>query len=142
MSNSATTKTSVPRVLPAEDDRDTAGFWEAARRRQLVVRVCDSCGTVLHMPRAYCNHCGSWTGSWKSVSGMGRLHSWTTVTHQVHPSFPVPYTILLVQLDDEPSVRYVGNLPGAPELHEGQALEVWFEELEDGVTIPQWRPVD
>jgi uncharacterized OB-fold protein len=130
------------RVLPVEDDRDTAGFWEAARRKELVVRVCDSCATVLHMPRAYCNHCGSWEGSWKQVSGRGRLHSWTTVTHQVHPSFPVPYTILLVQLEDEPSVRYIGNLPGAPELQEGQELEVWFEELEDGTTIPQWRPID
>jgi uncharacterized OB-fold protein len=136
------TSGSLPRVLPAEDDHDTAGFWAAARRKELVVRVCDNCGTVLHMPRAYCNHCGSWEGRWKQVSGRGRLHSWTTVTHQVHPSFPVPYTVVLVQLEDEPSVRYVGNIPGAPELHEGQALEVWFEELEDGVTIPQWRPVD
>jgi uncharacterized protein len=134
--------TSMSRVLPAEDDRDTAGFWEAARREELVVRVCDGCGTVLHLPRAYCHHCGSWEGSWKPVSGKGRLHSWTTVTHQVHPSFPVPYTVLLVQLDDEPSVRYIGNLPGEADVHEGQAMQVWFEELEDGVKIPQWRPVD
>ena len=141
MSDTATNE-ALPRVLPAEDDRDTAGFWAAARREELVVRVCDGCGAVLHMPRAYCHHCGSWEGSWKPVSGRARLHSWTTVTHQVHPSFPVPYTVLLVQLEEEPSVRYIGNIPGTPELHEGQELDVWFEELEDGVKIPQWRPVD
>lgn len=134
------TNTEVSRVLPVEDDRDTGGFWEAARREQLVVRVCDVCGSVLHMPRAYCHHCDSWEGSWKPVSGRGRLHSWTTVAHQVHPSFPVPYTVVLVELEEEPQVHYVGYLPGSPELREGQAMQVWFERLEDGTTLPQWRP--
>jgi hypothetical protein len=62
------------------------------------------------------------------------------VEHQVHPAFPVPYTIVLVQLDDAPA-RLIGHLPGAPELVEGQAMKVWFETLEDGVVLPQWKPV-
>ena len=61
------------------------------------------------------------------MSGRGRLYSWTTVEHQVHPAYPVPYTIVLVELDDEPGVRLIGYLPGAPELTEGQPMQVWFE---------------
>jgi uncharacterized protein len=128
------------RLLPVDDDRDTGGFFEAARRQELVVRVCDACGTVLHLPRAYCHACGSWDGHWQPTSGRGRLYSWTTVEHQVHPEFPVPYTITLVQLDDVPA-RFVGYLPGAPALVEGQPMAVWFEVLDDGVVLPQWRPV-
>jgi uncharacterized protein len=127
------------RPLPVDDDVDTAGFFEAARRHELAVRVCDQCGAVLHMPRAYCRACGSWEGHWQPVSGRGRVYSWTTVEHQVHPAFRVPYTVVLVQLDDVPA-RLVGYLPGAPDLAEGQPMEVWFETLDDGVVLPQWRP--
>jgi uncharacterized OB-fold protein len=128
------------RILPVEDDHDTGGFFAAARRGELVVRVCDDCGAVLHVPVAYCHHCGGWEGTWTPVQGTGRLVSWTTAEHQVHPAYPVPYTIVLVELDDRPGVRFVGSLPGAPQLTDGQAMRVWFEELDDAV-LPQWEPI-
>jgi uncharacterized protein len=130
----------VQRLLPATDDRDTAGFWEAARRGELVVRRCTSCDAVLHMPRAYCHHCGSWETAWRPVPGTGTLYSWTVVAHQVHPSFPVPFTVVLVDVDDAPGARMAGYLPGEPALTEGQPMTVWFEDVGDDVVLPQWRP--
>ena len=127
------------RLLPVVDDRDTAGFFEAARDGRLAIRMCNGCDAVLHMPRAYCHHCGSWDGRWQPVAGTGTVHSWTVVDHQVHPSFPVPYTVVLVDLDDVPA-RLVGHLPGTPDLHVGQPMRVWFETLADGVVLPQWAP--
>ena len=133
----AATAASAPaaavRPLPVDDDHDTAGFFEAARRGELVVRMCSGCDRVLHLPRAYCSACGSWEGRWQPVSGRGHLYSWTTVEHQVHPAYPVPFTIVLVELDDHPGVRLVGSLPGAPALAEGEAMQVRFDELDDGV---------
>jgi uncharacterized protein len=130
----------APRLIPCDTDRDTGGFFDAARRHELVVRVCDSCSSVLHLPVAYCHHCSSWEGSWKQVSGQGRLYSSTIVDHQVHPSFPTPYTIVLVELQDAPEVRMVGHMDGAHDLAVDQRMEVWWEDLPEGVVIPQWRP--
>jgi hypothetical protein len=63
------------------------------------------------------------------------------VEHQVHRSFPVPYTIVLVELDDAPEARLVGYLPGRPELTAGMAMGVWFEPVDDeGTLLPQWIP--
>jgi uncharacterized OB-fold protein len=132
--------TAAARLLPVDDDHDTGGFWAAAKEHQLVVRACTACGAILHVPRAYCHTCGSWEGHWRRMSGHGRVYSWTTVEHQVHPAYPAPYTVVLVELIDAPGVRLVGYLPGAPELAEGQPMRVWFEELDDGVVLPQWEP--
>jgi uncharacterized protein len=126
--------------VPVVDDIDTGGFFEAARRHELVIGSCGGCAAVLHLPRAYCHRCGSWDARWQPVAGRGRVYSWTTVEHQVHPAFPVPYTVVLVQLDDLPA-RLVGYLPGAPELFEGQALQVRFDTIADGIVLPQWEPV-
>ena len=101
--------------------------------------MCNGCDAVLHMPKAYCHHCNSWDGRWQDVAGTGTVYSWTVVEHQVHPAFPVPYTVVLVELDDYPQARLIGQLAGKRDLQVGQHLEVWFEELANGVAIPNWR---
>lgn len=131
----------APRPIPVTDDRETAGFFEAARRHELGVRVCAECDHGLHVPVARCNRCGSWNTEWLTAAGTGTVYSWTTVTHQVHPAFPVPYTLVLVELDDHPDVRMLGTVPADTSLEPGQAMEVWFETLATDVVIPQWRPI-
>jgi uncharacterized protein len=135
---------SPPRLLPFVDDLDTGGFFEAAARGELVLRRCDDCDAVLHVPRMYCRHCRSWNGRWQPIDGSATLYSWTVVTHQVHPAYPTPYTVVLVDLDEAPGTHLVGQVPGAPELHAGMAMELWFDELGsvDGrpAVVPNWRP--
>jgi uncharacterized OB-fold protein len=134
---------STARLIPVDDDIDTGGFFEAARRGVLAVRRCNSCDAVLHMPRMYCRHCGSWIGRWQEVAPSGRLYSWTTVTHQVHPAYLVPYTVVVVDLDDFPGTRFVGSLQGAPALQAGDRMVAYFDEVGevDGrmVVMPNWR---
>lgn len=130
------------RLLPVIDDRDTSGFWVAAARGELVVRTCRSCGRSLHLPRNHCSGCGRDDPWWRPVSGLARLYSWTTVEHQVHPGFPVPYTVVLVELDDAPGVRLVGRLPGRPALRAGAPMRVRFEQIDDDTALPQWEPLE
>ena len=104
------------------------------------MRACANCGTVLHVPRAYCRACGSWDGEWRPAGTTGTLHSFTVADHQVHPAYPVPYTIVLVDLDDVPGVRLLGHLDGNPDLAIGMPMRVRFDELADGVVLPNWEP--
>lgn len=129
------------RLIPVDDDLDTGGFFEAAGRGVLTVRRCNGCDALLHLPRAYCKRCGSWDGRWEPVAGTGVVYSWSVVEHQVHPGYPVPYTILLVQLADEPAARFIGRLDGTPDISAGRPVEVWFENVGEGTTVPQWRLV-
>lgn len=129
------------RPLPVVDDEETGGFWLAANQHRLVVRTCRDCGAKLHLPKSYCHRCGSWDVGWQSVRPTGSVYSWTVLQHTIHDAFPAPCTIVLVQLDEDPSIRFVGYLADTPELHDGMPMRVRFEDVEPGVTLPQWEPV-
>lgn len=128
------------RPLPVVDDEETGGFWLGANQHRLVVRVCSTCGANLHLPKSYCHHCGSWDTDWREVRPTGSVYSWTVLHHTIHPAFSSPCTVVLIQLDEDPSVRFIGQLPGAPKLSVGMPMRVRFEDVEPGVTLPQWEP--
>jgi hypothetical protein len=128
------------RLAPAITDPDTGGFFEAAARGEVALRYCADCGALLHLPRAYCHYCGSWKTGYRAVAPRARIYSWTVVEHQIHPAYQVPYTVALVELADDPAARLVTFLPGRPALHAGQELQAWFEPVENGAVLVQWRP--
>jgi hypothetical protein len=130
--------TDVP-VLPVVDDLDTGAFFAAAGRGELAVCQCASCGRSLHMPMRWCRHCGTDEVTWRTVRPTGRIHSYSVITHQVHPAFDVPYTVVLVDLDDAPEVRLAGRLAGRADLAIGDPMYATFSELGDGAGLPQWH---
>ncbi|GAA4681271.1 Zn-ribbon domain-containing OB-fold protein [Gordonia humi] len=127
-------------VLPVVDDVDTGEFFAAAARGEIAVRVCSACRADVHLPRENCPQCGAFSREWRVVPPLGALYSWTVVEHQVHPATPVPYTVVLVEVDGTDGVRLVGRIDGRAELEIGQRMEAWFEQVDD-VTLPQWRPI-
>ncbi len=129
----------VTPVRPVVDDVDTGEFFAAAARGELVVRVCSECRADLHLPRENCPDCGAFSREWRRLPPTGTLHSWTVVEHQVHPAHPVPYAVVLVEVDETEGVRLLGCIDGRPDLEIGQRMEAWFEQVGD-VTLPQWRP--
>jgi uncharacterized OB-fold protein len=127
------------RPIPVADDPDTGGYFAAAARSLLVTRQCGDCGQVLHLPKAYCHSCGSWNVGWTELRPTGTLHAFTVVERQVHDAFEVPYSIVLVDVDEAVDVRLVGYLPGRHELAIGMPMRVWFERVGD-ITMPNWQP--
>lgn len=128
--------------LPNMEDRETCAFFKAAAQGKLVYRACNNCNRGLHPPMAYCPHCGNNDTAWREAKGEGKVHTWTVVTHPIHPAFSVPYTLVVVALDEAPEVRLMGRLDGAVELTPGAPMRVWFEPLEGGGALPQWRLVE
>lgn len=128
------------RPVPITDDEDTGGYWDAAQRGAVAVLFCDGCGRALHLPTPSCPSCGTDHVSWRDVRPTGTVYSWTVVTHAIHPGFPVPYAVVLVELDDVPGVRVVTNIDGRPELRVGTPMRAVFDDVRDGTVVPQWVP--
>jgi uncharacterized OB-fold protein len=127
------------RPVPDPDDA-SAAFWEACARHELVLQTCASCGAVRFPPRPMCPGCTSFEHTWVPASGRGRIWSWVVAHPPVLPAFAdrAPYNVVVVELDE--GVRIIGNVLDAPEIREGMDVEVAWEDVEEGVSLPVWRP--
>jgi len=92
-------------------DRDTAPFWEAQRGHELKFQGCSDCGEFRFPITPICPACRSFEFGWSVSSGRGTVYSYTVVHHQTHPAFSVPYTIVLVELQDGP--RFIAQFRAA-----------------------------
>jgi len=130
------------RPLPQPDD-DSAPYWQAAARGELQLQRCGSCRAFRFPPRPRCARCGSDAIAWERVSGRGTIYSFVVAHAPVLPAFAarVPFAIALVELDEDPQLRIVGNLPDVPveAVQIGMRVVVDFETVADGVALPQWR---
>ena len=98
-------------LLPAVDE-EAVPFWVAARRGELVIQACSSCGRLRHPPRPMCPACRSTARQWRPVPRTGTVWSFA-VPHPplLEPySSVAPYNVIVVELDAEPRIRFVGNL--------------------------------
>src|SRR5256714_1771233 len=127
-----------PRPQPSEM---SAGFWEGAKRHELVVQRCSQCGALRHYPQVLCPACRSAEWEWRPVGGRGSVYSFT-VTHQAfHPAFAdrVPYVVATIELEE--GVRMVSDLPDddVDSVAIGKEVEVFYEEVDDEITLPRFR---
>ena len=129
-----------PRPLPGPDD---APFWDWCRRHELRLQRCDDCGTFRFHPRPRCPECRSAAATWTRVAGTGTVASFTVIHPPVLPAFAdrVPYNAVVIQLDEGPFM--VSNLVGVDDadLTTGLPVEVTFVDLDDTLTLPQFRVV-
>lgn len=137
----AETGVSLP-PLPVPDEL-TKPFWDAAREGRLHIQRCQSCRRYYHPPQVICPKCVSSSLEFEAVSGKGTIHSFSVMRDQRVQGFEekVPYITVLVELEEQPLLTIVTNLPdAAPEdVRIGLRVEVWFERLTDEITLPQFR---
>jgi uncharacterized protein len=103
------------RAIPDLRDPDSASWWAAIDRRQLLLPRCGDCGRYFFPPARSCPYCASSSVTLEPATGEGTVYSWIVVHHAQDPAFAdqVPYTILAVDLAE--GVRIVGRQLDDPE---------------------------
>lgn len=118
-----------------------AFFWTSGADGRLRIQHCTGCASWIHPPSAICPHCLGRSLEPKVVSGLATVEA-VTVNHQAWtPDLPVPYAIVRVSLDEDPSIRLTSRMVNcAPEsVAIGQRVQVCFEHIED-VYLPYFQP--
>jgi uncharacterized protein len=132
-----------PLISPSPDAEP---FWAAAGRHRLEIPQCLACNRSFFYPRAICPHCGSRDIGWTEASGEGTLHSFCIQFSSGVPGLKeaTPFITALVDLDDGPRLMslLVGVDPDPERIHCGTRVRVDFHDLNDGHTLPVFRPLD
>lgn len=135
--------------LPAIDSV-SAPFWEAAARGELRMQACVACGNLRFPPRPMCPWCQSLDHEWRLMSGRATVWSFVVPHPPLLPAFMplAPYNVVVVELDEAPTLRLVGNLVASPDgpinevdpatIEIGQPVRVVFQRVADDVTLPRW----
>ena len=116
-------------------------FWDGCGRGELLLPHCTACGHIFYFPRLHCPKCGDREPGWLKSAGRGRIFSFTHVTVSFHgPRWDsqLPYTVVLVDLDEGPRMlsRLIGD--DRHKAASGDAVEVVFPEVE-GQRLPFFR---
>jgi hypothetical protein len=136
--------TEHPPPIQPRPDPDGAGYWEALGDGTLAICRCTECGLWMHPPLARCRRCAGPT-SFQPVSGQGTIYSFAVVRYPAVPGYQPPYTVALVDMDEQPGLRVVAQIAD-PELGEvtiGQRVRAEVADLRGGSwKVPVFRRID
>ena len=126
------------RVLPRLDDENSF-FWTSGADGILRILRCNNCHFYIHPPGPICPRCLSRDVAPQTVSGRGRVQTFTINYQQWIPDSE-PYIIAWVSINEQPSIRLSANLIDVEpdEVAIGMEVEVTFEHVED-VYLPLFR---
>ena len=135
----------LPPLVPENEP-----FFEGTRMGELRVQRCVDTGRLIFPPRATSPWGGHAAPDWVVVSGRGTIWSVVIPHPPLLPQFGdvAPYNVIVVELDEDPTIRLVGNLvreAGAPldsipphSVEIGARVRVVFDAVTDEIHLPRW----
>ncbi len=131
-------------------DAEAQPFWEGARRGELRVQQCVETGRLIFPPRATSPWAPHAEPIWSTVSGRGRIWSFVVPHPPLLTPFAdlAPYNVIVVALDEDPTIRLVGNLVArdggaidevdASSIEIGALVRVTFDPVSKEISLPRW----
>ena len=128
-----------------EPSPETRFFWEKCRQHQLWLPYCRRCQRFFWYPRDFCPRCFAWDVEWRQASGRGRVYSFAIHYRAFHPAWEpeVPYVTAIVELEEWVRLytALVGVEPEPGKVRCEMPVEVVFEDVSEGISLPKFRPV-
>jgi uncharacterized OB-fold protein len=118
---------------------DTAFYWEGAARELLLLQRCGGCGALRHPPSPACARCRKLTWAPHPAQGRGTIHSFVILRPPLVPGVQDGAVVAVVELAE--GARVVTNIvhAHAGEVAVGAAVELCFEDVGEGMKLPQFR---
>ena len=124
-------------VLPTPSV-DSRPVWEGCNAETLLLQRCAACDHVFYFPRRLCPACGATELAWEASSGRGTIYSFSQVLVAFQgPEWnsQLPYTVVLVDLDEGPRMLSRWRGPSATVPSVGDRVRVTFPSV-DGQKLP------
>ena len=133
----------TPKYLVPHPNEEDGEFWRGARRGELRIQRCTTCGLHQHYPRLLCSHCGKDTLEFVTASGGATVYSFTVVRQNGVPPFSerLPFVVAVVDLD-EPGARMIAALPklDPDQARIGMRVRAEFRPANDDTAFVDFAP--
>ena len=70
-------------------------FWAHTQNKELRFQQCTDCGKFRWPPGPTCDQCLSDAFEWATVTGKGKVLSWTTFRRSYFKEYPAPHTVIV-----------------------------------------------
>lgn len=121
-------------------------FWEWCGRGELRLQRCTRCRELCWPAVTACEACGHDALEWEAMSGRGRIVSWCSFERDYYAgAFPMPWTSILVELEEGPLFLSEPQGFGAEAIAFGMPVAVAFLDCQDsagGFALPVFRARD
>ena len=135
----------APSVPPPVPQPESDFYWEKCKAHELWLRRCKACERSYFYPRDICPNCFSRDTEWVHSSGRGTLHTFAIVHRGPTPVFRdrAPYIAAIVEVESGARIptNLVGIDPDPKLIKIGMPVEVVFQELDENINLPMFRPV-
>jgi uncharacterized OB-fold protein len=127
------------RINPPLDD-DNREFWTSGAIGELRLPFCASCSRWIFPPRLHCRDCLG-PAHYTSLSGRGRVFTYTVNHHPFNPEVPVPYVIAIVELVEQEGLRFTTDIVNGTidSVAIDMPVHVVFEQQGD-IFVPLFEP--
>jgi uncharacterized OB-fold protein len=127
----------LPRPTPVDQP-----YWDGLKTHRMLVQQCDDCGARQWYPREMCSSCAGFSLSWASVEPEGEVYTFTTQHHATGSKFDadLPYTVVVVRLDESPEISLVGRLVGAEAPWIGMKVAGAYLDATEDFSLLLFRP--
>ncbi len=115
-------------------------FYKFLKEEKLMAARCLKCGKIHLPPRPLCDNCFSQDFEWISVSGKGKLLTYTVISvapQQFHAL--TPYAVGIVELENGLKIPGMINGLTQEQLRIGMALTLDFGTCSTTQAWPQWH---
>ena len=122
-------------------EADTAPFWAATRRHELLYGWCQECDSVVFYLRQHCPSCGSDRVEHRASRGHGTLYTFTVMRQNTQPYFSTicPYAVGYIDVDEGFRILAGLAVPDVDKLACGQRVTLTWEDGER-CSFPLFRP--
>jgi uncharacterized OB-fold protein len=122
---------------------DSRPYWDAAKRHEILLQKCNSCGKIQHLYRKdFCCHCWSQDLDDIVASGKGTIWTYTIMYMNYTPGFKedVPYVTALVELEE--GVQMLTGILNCEhdKLKVGLPVKVTWVDATDEVSVAFFEP--
>jgi uncharacterized protein len=130
----------LPYGPPPQPTAVSAPHWAAGEHGELRVQHCEQCRRFVFNPATTCPFCLSGELTWVRSSGLGVVHTMTTVYRAPTSGTETPYVVAVIELEE--GWYMFSNIVdcAARDVAIDMPVVVTFRQLSDDVWLPVFRP--